>query len=194
MRGLTAFLSSRATGRNIIGTSMAAAVMWSAATFILIPAYRDITGFAPFDVQSPLSRFMIGIELGAFEESAAIGAYIMFAIVDGLRGILLACAVMLSWLWLFARRPTKLSAMLVRGGILLVPWYVVLLDITAKFAFARLLKGLSGASYGATIEFAATVHRIEFAFIDLRNYLTVAFIVLAALDFAFKRSANKTGL
>lgn len=167
-------------GRGIMAAGAAAAVLWLVARTVLVPAYRDITGFVPFDLQSPLSHVMIGVELGAFEERAALGAYAAFAAVDFALGIAKAALFIFVWMWLFDSAPTRIFSFLRRGGILLLPLYVVILDGAAKVGFHRLLQGLSGEALSATIEYCATVHRLHMAVADIRNLLTAVFLALAA--------------
>ncbi len=161
---------------------MAVAVALTLASqYIAGPIYRGIAGFMPFDAQPSLSRFMIAVELGASVNDGASSAYILFALVDAAAVIAAAWTFALLWLWLFITVPTRLFAFLMRGGIVLLPFYVVVLDIVAKVAFFRLIGGLSGASYATTIECVAFVHRLKFALVDLRNYLTAALLLAGVL-------------
>lgn len=156
----------------------AAAVLYLVERVTLIPAYREITGFEPFDLQTPLSHVMIGIELGAFDERLAAGPYTAFAAVDFALTVAIAAMFTFLWMWLFAKAPNRLFAFLKRGGIMLMPTYVVILDMAAKVAFYRLLQGLSGEALTETIEFSATIHRLHMAVADIRNILTAVFAAL----------------
>lgn len=157
----------------------AVAVLLLVERTTLIPAYREITGFTPFDLQAPLSHVMIGVELGAFEERAARGAYSAFAAVDFALGVATAAMFTFLWMWLFEKAPSRIFAFLKRGGTLMVPTYAVVLDMAAKLGFYRLLQGLSGEALADTIEFCATIHRLHIALADIRNILTAVFLALA---------------
>ncbi len=182
------FLTSRATARGLIIAAIVTGVLGLVARLALAQHYRGFTGFTPFDLQHPLSVFMMAVELGAFDEGTATVAYLFFAVVDFAFVIATAWLFTLFWTWLFVRSPTRLSGFLVRGGILLLPSYVVVLDLAAKAGFVRLLAGLEGQSYAATMEFCATVHRLKFAVIDIRNGLTAALLILVVIaQFAKQR-------
>ena len=180
MAGPPLFLKACATPRGLVLAAVAVGAFAALSHFAMIPAYRQITGFAPFDVQFPLSRFGVAVVLGAIGKGAATQVYVLFAITDLAYAAATAWFFTLLWVWLFAKVPMRLFATLTRGGILLLPSYVVVTDLAAKAGFFRLLGGLSGPSYGATIEFSVMAHRVAFALMDLRNYLTGAFLLLFA--------------
>ena len=173
-------MAGRSKGRGAVAAAAVAGSLYLVERVSLIPAYRAITGFAPFDLQTPLSQVMIGIELGAFEERAAIGAYAAFAAVDLMLGVALAAMFTFLWMWLFEKAPTKAFTFLKRGGILMLPSYVVILDMAAKVGFYRLLQGLGGEALAETIEFCATVHRLHLAVADIRDIMAAVFVGVAA--------------
>lgn len=178
------------TGRGFFAIAAVAAVLGLISNYVLAPAYREIAGFLPFDLQYPLSRFMIGVELGTFDGATATKAYVLFAAVHFALGIAVAALFTLFWAWLFLKVPTRLFAFLRRGGILMVPWYVVVVDLLGKVGFFRLLGGLSWPSYALTIELCAPLHRFKFAMIDIRNYLTIVFLLAIVVDVVLRRAAK----
>ena len=68
-----------------------------------------------------------------------------------------------------------------RGLVILVPLYTLGCDIGENIAFARLIGGVSPETYSSTIQFAATVHSVRGAFLDLQVILTVLFVILFGL-------------
>ena len=72
----------------------------------------------------------------------------------------------------------------------MLPFYVVILDAVTKVGYMRLLGGLAGPSYAATIELCATVHRLKFALIDIRNYATLALVLIAAISLLRSRTSQ----
>src|SRR5690606_16403265 len=120
----------------------------------------------------PLTRYMIAIQLGAYGDGAA-PAYLPFVLVDTLLAFVSAAALILLWSWLFRAQPTRASAFLERGLVVLVPVYTLLCNIAENIAFARLIGGLSGDAYARTISFAVTAHGVHAAFLDLQMILTV---------------------
>ena len=178
------------TGRGFFAIAAVAAVLGLISNYVVAPAYREIAGFLPFDLQYPLSRFMIGVELGTFDGATAIKAYVLFAAVHFALGIVVAALFTLFWAWLFLKVPTRLFSFLRRGGILMVPWYVVPVDLLGKIGFFRLLGGLSWPPYDLTIELCAPINRFKFAMVDIRNYLTVAFVLVIVVGILLRRAAK----
>lgn len=191
MRGLGTFVKSCATScatvRGIVVAAAAVGLLALVVNLLLIPAYREATGFIPFDAQARLSHFMLGVELGAVDKGKAAHIYALFAAVDVLYAAATAWLFTVFWSWLFAMAPTRLFAFLTRGGILLVPFYVLILDVAAKVGFFRLVRGLDDPAYAATVDFSVMIHRLGFALRDLRNYLTVAFLLAIAIGFLLRR-------
>lgn len=181
MTSLTEYLKSRATGRTVAGTVVFALLVVLVQYTVLIPHFQAATTFRPFDVQFPLTRYMIAIQLGAYGETAG-PAYLPFLLVDTLLAFVSAGALMFLWAWLFGRQPTRIFSFLERGAVILVPAYTLACDIAENIAFARLIGGrLSGEAYANTIQFAVTVHSVRGAFLDLQVILTVIFVILFGL-------------
>ena len=176
------FLASFATVRGLIISAGVTGALGLASRLALSANYRGITGFLPFDLQFPLSAFMVAVELGAFDKGVALSSYAYFAIVDIAFVLATAWLFTLYWTWLFIKSPTRLFTFLVRGGIQLLPSYIVVLDLAAKAGFFRVLGSPAGHSSSAGIEFTIAVHRLKYAVIDIRNLLTVAFLLAIALE------------
>lgn len=181
MTAFTEFLKSRATGRAVAGTVIFALLIVLIQYALLIPHFQAATGFKPFDIQFPLTRYMVAIQLGAYGESAG-PAYLPFILVDVLLACVSAAALMLLWAWLFRRQPTRVFAFLERGAVLLVPVYTLACDIAEDVAFARLIGGrLSREQFAGTIDFALMAHGVRGAFLDLQVILTLIFVILFGL-------------
>ena len=187
MRGPGTFVKSYATVRGVAVAAAVTGLLALVVSLLLIPAYREVTGFIPFDAQARLSHFMIGVELGAVDKGKATQIYALFAAVDVVYAAATAWLFILFWSWLFAMAPTRLFAFLMRGGILLVPFYVFILDVIAKVGFFRLVRGLDDSAYAAAVDFSVMVHRLGFALRDLRSYLTMAFLLAIAIGFLLRR-------
>jgi hypothetical protein len=180
MTSFTEQLKSRASGRAVTGAVLFALLVVLVQYTLLIPHFQAVTSFKPFDVQFPLTRHMIAIQLGAYEEAAG-PAYFPFLMVDTLLAFVSAGALMLLWAWLFRQYRTRVFSFLERGAVILIPAYTLACDFAENIAFARLIGGLSGESYASTIQFAVTVHNIRGALLDLQVILTVVFVILFAL-------------
>ncbi len=179
MTTFTEFLKSRASGRAVAAAVIFALLVVVVQQWVLVPHFQAVTTFKPFDVQFPLTRYMIAIQLGAYERTAG-PAYLPFFVVDLLLSFVSAGTLMLLWAWLF-RQPNRISAFLERGGIIFVPIYTLCCDIAENIAFARLIGGLTGESFAATVEFAVTAHRMRGALLDLQMILTLLFVILFGL-------------
>jgi hypothetical protein len=180
MTGLTQYLKSRATGRAVAGAVIFAVLIVLVQHAVLIPHFQAVTGFKPFDGQFPLTRYMIAIQLGAYEETAA-AAYLPFLVVDLLLAAVSSGALMLLWAWLFRVQPSRAIAFFERSAVMFVPLYTLLCDLAENVAFARLIGGISGDSTVGTIDFAVMIHGLRGALLDLQVILTVLFVILFAL-------------
>jgi hypothetical protein len=188
MRATTALNTFRIGARAVLFTAAVAGLLAAIVRYAVIPPYLDVVGFIPFDAQPRLSHIMVGIELSAFRRGVPADVYLLFAIVDFLSAAATACAFTIGWIWLFARVPNRIFAFLKRGGILLLPSYVLLLDAIMKVAFYRLVGGIDSGAYAAGIEFAVMVHRLGSALTDVRNYLTAAFVIAAVTGLILRRA------
>ena len=188
---LKSHLTPWITGRGFFAIAAVAAVLGLLAHFALAPAYRELTGFLPFDLQYPLSRFMIGVELGAFDGANAIKSYVVFAAVHFAFGIAVAAVFTLLWAWLFSMTSSRVIAFLRRGGILMVPWYVVIVDLLGKVGFFRLLGGLAWPDHATAVELCAPLHRFKFAMMDIRNYVTIALVLVVVVDVVMRKNAGR---
>ncbi|MGE3332114.1 MAG: hypothetical protein AB7I36_00605 [Rhodospirillaceae bacterium] len=188
MTTFTEFLKSRASGRAVAAAVIFALLVVVVQQWVLVPHFQAVTTFKPFDVQFPLTRYMIAIQVGAYERTAG-PAYLPFFVVDLLLSFVSAGTLMLLWAWLF-RQPNRISAFLERGGIIFVPLYTLACDIAENIAFARLIRGPTGESFGATVEFAVTAHSMRGALLDLQVILTLLFVILFGLGIG---RANQPG-
>jgi hypothetical protein len=191
-----AFLGSRPEAwrkaRGFVIIAALAAALGLAARYIFAPMYMEIAGFLPFDLQFPLSRFMIGVELGTFEGAVAIKPYVLFAVVHFGYVAAVAALFTLFWRWLLTTSATRMLVFFRRGGILMIPSYVVVVDLLAKVGFFRLLGGFDWPSPGLAVDVCASIHRFKFAMVDIRNYLTIAFILVVLLDLVMRRGARRS--
>ena len=181
MTAFAEYLKSRANGRAVAGTVLFALLILVLQYGVLIPHFQSATGLKPFDMQFPLTKYMIAIQLGTYPPGAG-AAYLPFVLIDLLLAVVSAAALMLLWSWLFRQRPSGALSFLERGGVILIPIYTLACDIAENIAFARLVGGgLSGESYAGTIAFAVTIHSVRGAFLDLQMILTVLFVILFGL-------------
>ncbi len=179
MTSFTEFLKTRASGRAVAAAVIFAVLIVIVQQWVLVPHFQSVTTFKPFDVQFPLTRYSLAIQLGAYEKTAA-PAYFPFFAVDLLLAFVSAGTLMLLWAWLL-RRPTRLSMFLERGGIIFVPLHTLICDIAENIAFARLIGGLPSESFASTVEFAVSVHAVRGALLDVQAILTVLFVILFGL-------------
>jgi len=173
--------------RGVIVAGVAAFFLWSLSRFVFAENYRAQTGFLPFDLQFPLTQFMIGIELGAFKRGTATSAYVAFVAANLAYIVALAWFFTALWMWIFTKQPNRVFHFLTRGGILMMPTYIVVMDIAAKVCFYMIVEGHRTDLYADIVAVAVTIHRLKFAVIDIRDYLTLGFLAAAALSILHKR-------
>lgn len=180
MASLSAYLKSCASGRAVVAAVLFALLIYFVQTAVLVPQFRAVTGFPPFDLQFPLTRYMIAIQLGAYDGRAA-AAYLPFLLADQILSFAAAWALMLLWAWLFRVQPNPVFDFLERGAVILIPVYALLCDIGENLAFSRLIGGLEGGAYVHGIRVAVFFHGVRGAFLDLQVILTIAFVILFLL-------------
>lgn len=189
MTGLTAYLKGRATGRAVAASVILAALLYLLRDAVLVPYFRDVTGFVPFDVQFPLTRFMMAIQLGAYHSPAAARvAYLPFLVIDVLYAFASAASLMFLWTWLFMRQPNQIFDFLERGAVVLVPAYTLICDVGENIAFAWLVGDRSGEGHPIGFWLAEVIHGVRGALLDLQMILTGVFVII------FVFTATREGL
>ena len=186
---VTEYLKSRASGRAVVGAVIFALLVVLVQQALLIPYFQAVTGLKPLDVQFPLSRYAVAIQLGVYKEGAG-AAYLPFFVVDIILAAASALALMLLWAWLFRQQTTRIFSFLERGAVILLPIYTLACDIAENIAFMRLIGGLEGESYADTVQFAVTAHSVRGAFLDLQVILTVLFVILFGIAAGKARSPD----
>ena len=154
------------------------------------PYFEKIAGFRPFDIQFPLSTVAIAIQLGAYGEGA-LRAYAMFTASEVLSAVSVAAFFALLWRWLFLVFPDRAFVFLRNGGILVAPFAAPICDIVESIGFARLISGAPGSLFESTVEFSILMHKLKFAFQDIRLYFTVFFFVVAMMHW-LKRPSSRS--
>jgi len=192
MTALSAYLKVHATGRAVATALILAFLLYLIQFTLLIPHFRALTGFAPLDVQFPLTRYMVAIQLGAYDARTPL-AYLPFVLVDQVLNVVTAVAIMLLWSWLFREQPNKVFDFLERGAVILIPVYALLFDFAENVLFARLIGGLDGEAYVNGIKWAVTAHTLRGAFLDLQVLLTILFVILFGLTAAKRDEAQGAG-
>jgi len=181
---MEAFLEMRAlqraaTGRNVIVAFLAAFALVTVLTSVLSPPLRELTGFEPFDVQYPISRESIAIQLGAYEAQAA-AAYDLFAVGDFLLLAALALFTALAWAWLMKVAPNKLYDLITRGGVLVMPFLPALADIIENICFLLIVHRSVDLTSGI-IEAAVAAHRAKMMLLTVNNSIWVVLITVTAV-------------
>lgn len=152
---------------------------------VAAPYFENTAGFTPLDIQFPLGSVAVAIQLGAYGEGAT-SAYIVFAACEILASLTVAIFFTVLWRWMFSVSPIGTFLFLQRGGILFTPFAAPLCDIAETAGFMSLISGVPGSLYESTMELSVLMHRLKFAFQDIRIYFTL-FFASAMLVYFVKR-------
>lgn len=180
MTALSTLLHKYATGRTVVSGVIFAGLVYLIQSAILVPYFRAVTGFVPFDLQFPLTRYMMAIQLGAYD-SRAPAAYLPFVVTDTVLNALTTTVLMLLWTWLFHAQPNRVFDFFQRGAVMLVPVYALLCDMAENLAFSALIGGLSGEQAILALRVGVVAHNVRGAFLDLQMIFTLVFVILFAL-------------
>ncbi len=175
------FSSRCATGLSVGVALVATGALLFVRKSVAVPYFEKVAGFKPFDIQFPLSATVVAIQLGAYGDGAG-GAYAIFAACEILLALAAAVFFMLLWRRMFLTSHARVFVLLESGGILLAPFAALLCDIAESAGFSGLMLGLSGPSYEFIIEFSVFVHKLKFAFEDIRVYFTLFFAATIAVQ------------
>ena len=187
---LRRYLHRYVTRQAIAVALVAAGKLLFVHKLVAVPYFERVAGFRPFDIQFPLGSVAVAIQLGAYSDSAA-RAYAIFAGCEILLALAAAVFFMLLWCWMFSASSNSVFIFLESGGILLAPFAALLCDITESLGFAGLIIGLSGPFYEFAMEFSVFMHKLKFAFEDIRVYFTLFFAVVMAVQW-MRRQGNSS--
>jgi hypothetical protein len=170
----------KASGRNVLIALALLALCIAAFNLILTPMYQAVSSdFVPFDLQYPLTREMIIIQLGAMSERSA-GAYVNFAALDILFPPVAAWVTVLLWAWLVNKSgSTRLREAFGRG------WWIwalfpCLCDWGENAAFLSIILG-HPEPMPRSIEAAVDLHRGKMVFLTINQALTAGLAITVAV-------------
>lgn len=176
------YLRREMQGQLLVAVGVISGLLQILQRLVTAPYFEKIAGFMPFDIQFPLGSVAVAIQLGAYGEGAT-NAYIVFAACEILAALTVAAFFMLLWRWIFSVLPIGAFIFLQRGGILLAPFAALICDIAETAGFVRLISGVSEPLYESTLEFSIFMHRLKFAFQDIRIYFTLFFAAAMVMHF-----------
>jgi len=177
---LSVYFQSKASGRHVLITFALLVLCVLGFNLVLTPLYQDAaSGFVPFDLQFPLTREMIVIQLGAMSD-AAPQAYVNFAILDFIFPPLGAAFFVLFWAWLVNK-----SGSAVLSGIYQRGWWIWALfpcfcDLAENVAFLNIIFTPPGVRPDM-LEFVVDVHRGKMVFLTIAQAMTLALLLTSGL-------------
>ncbi|MDX2143852.1 MAG: hypothetical protein SFV19_10895 [Rhodospirillaceae bacterium] len=175
---MSAFLLSRATGRAVL-IALAAMAASGASFSVLIPPYQEAAGFTPFDMQFPLTRDMVIIQLGAFNDGV-LAAYLPFAAVDMFFPAVGAAFTVLLWGWLARAAGAPWLTGAFRRGWWIWAIFPALCDLSENVLFLRLLAAEPRPTLDL-IDTAVAVHRAKLVFLSIAQGISVALILVTMM-------------
>ena len=177
---MSAFLLAKATGRNVL-IALGLVVLWIGAfNFFFTPHYQAVSsGFVPFDMQFPLSREMIIIQLGAMTD-AAPAAYVLFAAADMPFPLIASALTILFWAWLVTKSgsPALLGAF--QRGWWIWGLFPAICDLGENVFFLGIILKHPEPML-SWIEKAIYVHRGKAAFLAMNQAATIALMIVTAV-------------
>ncbi len=180
MTALGDFFLSKASGRNVLVCLVLVVLSILIFNLILTPVYQSVSaGFVPFDLQFPLSREMIVIQLGAMT-AATPKAYLNFAILDFVFPIFGAAFLILYWAWLAQKSLSPALKGIYRRGWWIWALFPCVCDLGENVAFLSILFS-HPLIQPDTIEFAIIVHRAKNVFLAIAQFITLCAMLAAGV-------------
>jgi hypothetical protein len=180
MRALSNYFLARGTGRNVLIALGMVLFSIGMFNFVLTPQYQEVSsGFVPFDLQFPLTREMIIIQLGAMTESS-FDAYTRFAMFDMAFPIVGAAALILLWAWLVQKSDSAVVIGIYRRGWWIWAVFPALCDLSENILFLQIIGAHPEPALQA-IEWAVDVHRGKLVFLSIAQGISVALILLTII-------------
>jgi hypothetical protein len=184
MTRLSAFLFAQGTSRNVLA-AFALMTLTGVSFAWLTPHYQAAAaGFEPFDMQFPLTREMMVIQFGAFDDGI-FTAYLPFAAVDMFFPLFAAAFTALVWAWLIARAGLAGLAGAYCRGWWIWATFPALCDLAENVLFLRILAAYPQLT-PELIDIAVPVHRAKLVFLSISQGMT-ALLILAALAVLLRR-------
>ena len=177
---LSAFFSRQATGRNVLIALAALVFCIGLFNVVLTPMYQAVSsGFVPFDLQFPLTREMIIIQLGAMGPGS-FAAYARFTAVDMAFPMIASTFMLLLWAWLVQKSGSEMLRGAFERGWWIWAVFPAVCDLTENFFFLQIFATYPEPALDA-IEIAVDVHRGKLAFLTISQGITVGLAVMTAL-------------
>lgn len=179
MTALSAFFIRQASGRNVLISLALLAICILIFNLFLTPLYQEVSsGFIPLDLQFPLSREMIVIQLGAMTPLSS-RAYGYFAALDMIFPPLSAAAFILLWAWLAEKSGSAALVAAYRRGWWIWAIFPCLCDWAENVAFVSIIFGHPVINPDM-IEAAIVAHRGKAVFFAIAQVISAALVVVAA--------------
>lgn len=179
--------SNRAMAIFLLAVGVALLVRWA----VLAPMFSQEMGFVPFDLQPRLNRGMLVIQVGAARGHPLGALYGAFVMADIPISLVVAFVTVAFWRWLHVRTPNRVYAFLTAGGIMLLPLAAAALEMSEHRAVFSLLHQRGSGAYADALAFTVSVHNIKVAMADLRDAVTLMFVVSTAVLQLLRRKPKR---
>lgn len=187
MERLSNVLMSKATGRNVLIAFVLMAASGLSFNFLIPPYQEAAAGFMPFDMQFPLTREMVIIQLGAFNEST-LAAYIPFAAVDMFFPVFGSAFTLLLWAWLIGKGGAAWLTAAFRSGWWIWATFPAVCDLSENVFFLQVLAARPQPPVDL-IDLAVVVHRAKLVFLSIAQGTSAA-LILVTLVLIWRRRAK----
>jgi len=179
-----------ATDRNVFALFLALCAMLLVTHILIVPVYKVFaSGFAPFDVQFPLTREMVAIQRGAMGAGVET-VYLAFALLDVATQWMIAVFFALFWSWITLKVPHPSFDRLLARGILLLPFLAAICDIGENTGFAILVIADPHDPLHDVTDFTLSLHRVRVWCGNITMLITIVLVTFAAY---YRRKGTQDG-
>jgi hypothetical protein len=185
---MKARLRDHATDRNVVVLFLALCATLLVTRVLIIPVYQTFAaGFAPLDMQFPLTREMVAIQRGAMGPGVET-VYLAFSLVDVATQWVTAIFFALFWLWITVKVPHPSFDRLLARGLLLVPFLAPICDVGENIGFAILVIANPHDPLHDITRATLLLHNVRVWLGDATMAITIVLIGFAAY---FRRQRNR---
>ncbi len=177
---MNARFRSLATDRNVVALFLGLCVTLLVTHVLIVPVYKVFaSGFAPLDVQYPLTQEMVAIQRGAMGAGVET-VYLAFALLDVATQWVIAVFFALLWAWITVKVPHPSFDRLLSRGLLLFPFLVAVCDIGENAGFALLVIADPHDPLHDITRLTLSVHRVRVLLGDATMAITIVLISFGA--------------
>jgi hypothetical protein len=135
IRALNRFMLAHASGRNVWLLLGVAVISFWLMAGVIAPKFQDATdGLRPFDLNFGISADTMYRDLPSYTPRSR-SLYVWFAVADFIYPAAAAGFFALLWAWMFNKTSVPLHDLLIRRGVLVIPFLFAMTDWLENIGF-----------------------------------------------------------